>query len=53
MGLLLKKNHDRTAFSSYMNWGSYIASIVKTGALFHSMKFLSPKIALYLYKSTI
>ena len=38
--------------------GSYIISIAKTaskkiGALICSMKFLSPKIALYLYKSTI
>ena len=34
-------------------WGSYIISIAKTvlrkiGALIHSMKFLSPKVALYL-----
>ena len=36
----------------------YIISIAKTaskkiGALIHSMKFLSPEVALYLYKSTI
>ena len=41
-----------------LNWGSYIISIAKTaskkiGALICSMKFLSPEVALYLYKSTI
>ena len=45
-------------FSSKLDWGSYIISIAKTaskkiGALIRSMKFLSPGIALYLYKSTI
>ena len=45
-------------FSSKFNWGSYIVSIAKTaskkiGALIRSMKFLSPEVALYLYKSTI
>ena len=45
-------------FSSKLNWGSYIISIAKTaskkiGALTRSMKFLSPEVALYLYKSTI
>ena len=45
-------------FSSKLDWGSYIFSITKTvskkiGALIHSMKFLSPEVALYLYKSTI
>ena len=45
-------------FSSRLDWGSYIVSIAKTvskkiGALFRSMKFLSPEVALYLYKSTI
>ena len=45
-------------FSSKLDWGSYIISIAKTaskkiGALFHSIKFLSPEVALYLYKSTI
>ena len=45
-------------FSSKLNWGSYIMSITKTaskktGALIHSMTFLSPEVALYLYKSTI
>ncbi len=45
-------------FSSEFDWGSNIVSIVKTvskkiGALIRSMKFLSPEVALYLYKSTI
>ena len=45
-------------FSSKLDWGSYIFSIAKTaskkiGALIRSMKFLSPEVALYLYKSTI
>ena len=45
-------------FSSKLDWGSYIISIGKTaskkiGALIRSMKFLSPEVALYLYKSTI
>ena len=44
--------------SSKVDWGSYNVSIAKTaskkiGALIHSMKFLSPEVALYLYKSTI
>ena len=46
------------AFSSKLDWNSYIISIAKTtskkiGALIHSMKFLSPEVALYLYKRTI
>ena len=45
-------------FSSKLDWGSYIVSIAKTaskkiGALIRSMKFLSPEVALYHYKSTI
>ena len=45
-------------FSSKYNWDSYIISNVKTAskkikALIHSMKFLSPEVDLYLYKSTI
>ena len=45
-------------FFSKLDWGSYIISVAKTaskkiGALIRSMKFLSPKVALYLYKSTI
>ena len=48
----------RLTFSSKLDWGSYIISIVKTAskkieALIRSMKFLSPEIVLYLYKSTI
>ena len=48
----------RLTFSSKLDWGSYIVSIAKTaskkiGALISSMKFLSPEVALYLYKSTI
>ena len=43
-------------FSSKLDWGSYISSIAKTakkfGALTHSKTFLSPEVALYLYKST-
>ena len=43
---------------SKLDWGSYIISIAKTafkkiGALIRFMKFLSPEVALYLYKSTI
>ena len=45
-------------FSSELDCGSYIISNAKTaskkiGALIRSMKFLSPEVALYLYKSTI
>ena len=45
-------------FFSKFFWGSYIICIAKTastkiGALICSMKFLFPKVALYLYKSTI
>ena len=45
-------------FSSKLDWGSYNISIAKTaskkiGALIPSMKFLSPEVALYLYKSSI
>ena len=44
-------------FSSRLDWGSYIVSIAKTaskkiGALLHSIKFLSPGVALYLYEFT-
>ena len=46
-----------TLFSK-LEWDSYIISIVKTvskniGALIHSMKFLFPEVALYLYNFTI
>ena len=45
-------------FSSKLDWGSYIISTAKTaskkiGALIRSTKFLSPEVALYLYKSII
>ena len=45
-------------FFSKLGWSSYVISIAKTAskkieALIRSMKFLSPEIALYLYKSTI
>ena len=45
-------------FPSKLDWGSYIISIAKTAskkirALIRSMKFLSPEVALYLFKSTI
>ena len=45
-------------FSSKLDWGSYIVSTVKTASkkirsLIRSMKFLSPEVALYFYKSTI
>ena len=43
-------------FSSKLDWGPYTVSIAKTaskkiGALICSMKFPSPEVALYLYKS--
>ena len=45
-------------FSSKLDQGSYSISIAKTaskkiGALIHSVKFPSPEVALYPYKSTI
>ena len=45
-------------FSSKFDWCSYIISIAKTafkkiGILIRSMKFLSPEVALRLYKVTI
>ena len=45
-------------FSSKLDRGSNIISIAKTsskkiGALIRSMRFLSPEVALYLYKSNI
>ena len=42
-------------FSSKLDWGSYIISIAKTKivVLICSMKFRSPEVALYLYKSTM
>ena len=46
------------SFTSKLYCGSYIIFIAKTalkkiGALIHSMTFLSPEVALYLYKSII
>ena len=48
----------RLTFSSKLDCGSYIISVAKTAsskieALICSMKFLSPEVAVYLYKSTI
>ena len=45
-------------FSSKLDWGSYIICIIKTvskkiGALIRSIKFISPEVPLYIYKSTI
>ena len=45
-------------FSYKLDWDSYIISIAKTaskkiGFLIRSMKFLSPEVAVYLYKSNI
>ena len=45
-------------FSAKLDWDSYVVSVAKTvsqkiGVLTHSMKLLSPKVPLYLYKSTI
>ena len=45
-------------FSYKLDWDSYIISIAKTaskkiGVLIRSMKFLSPEVAVYLYKSNI
>ena len=45
-------------FSSKLEWGCYTISFAETAskkieALIRSMKFLSPEVALYLYKSTI
>ena len=57
-GSILEEKSLGLTFSSKLDWGSYIISIAKTaskkiGALILSMKFLSPEVALYLYKSTI
>ena len=45
-------------FSSKLDWGSYTiyfaeTSSKKIGVLIRSLKFLSPEVALYLYKATI
>ena len=46
------------SFSFKLDWGSYLISIGKTafkkiGAFICSMKFLSPEVALDIFKSTI
>ena len=46
------------SFTPKLDWGSYIISIAKAtskkiDALLHSVKFFSPELVLYLYKSTI
>ena len=61
MGLFLRKNHLLRCWdwlSLQLDWGFYVMSIAKTaskkiGALIRSMKSLSSKVALYLYKSII
>ena len=61
MGLFLRSNHLLRCWglhSLLIGWGSCIISVAKTtskkiGALIRCMKFLSPEVALYLYKSTI
>ena len=61
MGLFLRKNHLLRCWGwhSLLNWiGALTFSIAKTaskktGALICSMMFLSPEVALCLYKSTI
>ena len=61
MGLFLRKNHLLRCWgwlSLLIGLGLLHISIAKTAskkteALIHSMKILSPKVALYLYKSTI
>ena len=47
----------RLTFSSKLDWDPYIISAAKAaskniGALIHSIKFLSPEVARYLYKFT-
>ena len=49
---------EKSSFNFKLDWGCYIISIAKTaskkiGALIHSMKFLFPAAALYVYKFTI
>ena len=59
MALFLKKNLLlELTFSCKLDWGFYIISIAKTAskktrALIRSVKFLSPEVALYLYRSTM
>ena len=62
MGLFLRENRLLRCWgwtlSSKLDWCFYIISVAKSTskkirALIHSMKFLSPEVALYLYKSTV
>ena len=61
INLFLRKNHLVRCWScpSFLNWiGALTLSLVKSaskkiGALICSVKFVSPKVALYLYKSII
>ena len=61
INLFLRKNHPVRCWScpSFLNWiGALTLSLVKSaskeiGALIRSVKFLSPKVVLHLYKSTI
>ena len=58
VSVLEEKSSFKMTFSSKLDWGSYIISIAKTASrkispLIRSMTFLSPKVALYIYKSTI
>ena len=61
INLFLRKNHLVRCWScpSILNWiGALTLSLVKSaskeiGALIRSVKFLSPKVVLHLYKSTI
>ena len=61
-GYILEENSSfkilGLSFSSKLGWSSYIISIAKSaskkiGDLIRSMRYLSPEVALYLYKSTI
>ena len=56
MGLFLRKYNFLS--SSKLDWASNIVMIVeiasrKIAALVHSIKFLSPEVALHLYKSNL
>ena len=58
MGSPLKNIQLMLIFSSKLNWNPYIISIAKNastkiGTSIHFMKFLSPEVDLYLYKSAI
>ena len=56
MGLVLRKNNLLRCWGwpYLLNWISIAKTASKkTGTLIHSMKFLAPEVALYLYKCTI